>query len=215
MYPKAMVLVHVGGHIAFDLTLICEYAQKNGILLFEDCAHSAGATWKGKPAGIWGEAGFYSFGQNSTMATGEGGMLITRVEELAKFAKVYRQYGRGFSKEVYGIDQMMIGGNYKMSEFTAAMGIIQTKSLDKIVEWKNAYAEKYLNPVFQKRIKFPEGMISSYYKYITLEHLKTSEGRVYSLPLHRLLNQHEDGMENTDWVMNNHSCIPLYYKGGR
>ncbi len=218
LYPKAMILVHVGGHIAFDLTGITEYCQRNGILLFEDCAHSAGASWNKKPAGIWGEAGFYSFGQNSTMSTGEGGMLITKTEELANYARVFRQYGKGVIAKtdgiwVSGVDQTMVGGNYKMSEFTAALGIVQTKALDKMVRWKNEYAKKYLDPVHSKRIKFPDGMISSYYKYIVLERFKKSEGRVYSMPLHRLLNQHEDGLENTEWIMENHSCIPLYYRG--
>ena len=49
--PKAAILVHIGGHIAFDAERIAAYCRDNGIFLLEDCAHAHGAEWNGAQAG--------------------------------------------------------------------------------------------------------------------------------------------------------------------
>src|SRR5689334_24058319 len=65
--PRAAVLVHIGGHIAFDVDRIAEYCRANDIFLLEDCAHAHGATWNGRRAGSWGDAGAYSFYATKTV----------------------------------------------------------------------------------------------------------------------------------------------------
>src|SRR5262249_41902513 len=45
--PRAAWLVHIGGHIAFDVEAIANYCRDNGIFLIEDCAHAHGASWNG------------------------------------------------------------------------------------------------------------------------------------------------------------------------
>ena len=72
--PKAVWVVHIGGHIAFDINKIANYCKKNKILLFEDCAHAHGASFNKKKAGTWGDAGIYSFYATKTISTGEGGI---------------------------------------------------------------------------------------------------------------------------------------------
>src|SRR6478672_11936739 len=58
--PKAAILVHIGGHIAFDAERIAAYCRENGIFLLEDCAHAHGAGWEGRPRpGGFGDAGVY------------------------------------------------------------------------------------------------------------------------------------------------------------
>ncbi|MBU1077565.1 MAG: aminotransferase DegT, partial [Spirochaetes bacterium] len=84
--------------------------------------------------------------------------------------------------------------------------------LDDIVNWKNEYAVKHLNDKYTKRIHFPEGMISGLYKYIVFEPVEDSTGRVYDQACHRIMKKEYD-LPNTDWVINNHWCVPLYYKG--
>ena len=81
--PAAVWLVHIGGHIAFDVEKIAAYCRKHHIWLLEDCAHAHGAHWHGKKPGAWGDAGVYSFYATKTISTGEGGMLVTRHEDLA------------------------------------------------------------------------------------------------------------------------------------
>jgi len=58
--PRAAILVHIGGHIAFDSQAIADYCREHGIFLLEDCAHAHGAGWHGRKPGSYGDAGAYS-----------------------------------------------------------------------------------------------------------------------------------------------------------
>jgi len=202
--PAAVWLVHIGGHIAFRVQEIAQLCRDNNIALLEDCAHAHGASWNGAKAGTWGDAGVYSFYATKTVSTGEGGMLVTHNKELVDFARAYRNYGK-FEYKVKGL-------NYRMNEFTAAIGCVQAERLDDIVGWKNEYARKHLDPKFPGRLKFPEGMVSGYYKYIVFDPIEKSTGKVYDQPCHKLMGKTYD-LPNSDWVANNHWCVPLYYKG--
>jgi len=174
--PVAVWVVHIGGHIAFQIEEIAKLCKEKGIILLEDCAHAHGASWNGRKAGTWGDAGVYSFYATKTISTGEGGMLVTNNVDLVEFAKRYRNYGK-FDYRVQGL-------NFRMNEFTAAIGCVQVDRLDEIVSWKNEYAQKYLDPNFPNRVKFPEGMISGYYKYIVFDPIENSTGKVYDKPCH-------------------------------
>ncbi len=202
--PAAVWIVHIGGHIAFDIEEIARICKEKGIVLLEDCAHAHGASWNGKSPGTWGDAGIYSFYATKTVSTGEGGMLVTKHQDLADYSKAYRNYGK-FDYKVEGL-------NYRMSEFTAAMGCVQADRLKDIVSWKNEYARKYLDPQYPNRVKFPEGMVSGYYKYIVFEQIEKSTGKVYDQPCHKIMGK-DYVLPNTDWVAENHWCVPLYYKG--
>lgn len=202
--PVAVWVVHIGGHIAFQIDRIAKFCKEKGIVLLEDCAHAHGASWRGKKPGMWGDAGVYSFYATKTISTGEGGMLVSRSKDLIEFANEYRNYGKSDYK-IYGL-------NFRMNEFTAAIGCVQVDRLDEIVSWKNEYAKKYLDSKFKRRVKFPEGMTSGYYKYIVFEPIEKSTGKVYDQPSHHLMGKNYE-LPNTEWIANNHWCVPLYYKG--
>jgi dTDP-4-amino-4,6-dideoxygalactose transaminase len=202
--PRAVWVVHIGGHISFQIDKIAALCREKSILLLEDCAHAHGASWNGKKAGTWGDAGIYSFYATKTVSTGEGGMVVTKNKDLAEFAKKYRNYGK-FEYKVEGL-------NYRMNEFTAAIGCVQVDRLDEIVNWKNEYARKYLDPEYPNRVLFPSGMTSGYYKYIVFQKIEKSTGKVYDQPCHKIMGKNYE-LPNTEWVANNHWCVPLYYKG--
>lgn len=202
--PSAVWVVHIGGHIAFQIEEISEFCRKKGIILLEDCAHAHGAEWNGKKPGGWGNAGIYSFYATKTISTGEGGMLVSNNKDLIEFAKKYRNYGK--------FDYKISGLNYRMNDFTAAIGCVQADRLKDIVEWKNEYAGKNLDQRFPNRVKFPKGMISGYYKYIVFDKIDNSTGKVYDQPCHRIMGKSYE-LPNTEWVAQNHWCAPLYYKG--
>jgi len=202
--PAAVWVVHIGGHIAFQIEEIADVCKKKGIVLLEDCAHAHGSSWNGKKPGTWGDAGIYSFYATKTISTGEGGMLVTKNEDMVDFAKQYRNYGK-FDYKVEGL-------NLRMSEFTAAIGCVQTDRLIDIINWKNEFAKKKLDPVYSNRVVFPEGMVSGYYKYIVFDPIEKSTGKVYDEPCHRIMNRASE-LVNTGWVAKNHWCVPLYYKG--
>lgn len=202
--PAAVWVVHIGGHIAFQIQEISSLCREKGILLLEDCAHAHGASWNGRKAGHWGDAAIYSFYATKTITTGEGGMLISKNNDLLDFGRQYRNYGK-FEYKVEGL-------NYRMNEFTAAIGCVQVDRLDDIVSWKNEYAQKHLDPRFPNRVHYPEGMVSGYYKYIVFEPIEKSTGKVYEHPCHKLMGKPYE-LENTNWIAQNHWCVPLYYKG--
>ena len=52
---KAVIIVHIGGHIAFEIDKIAAYCKEHDIVLLEDCAHAHGAEWNGKTAGSYGQ----------------------------------------------------------------------------------------------------------------------------------------------------------------
>jgi perosamine synthetase len=201
--PRAAVLVHIGGHLAFDVERIAAYCRAEGIFLIEDCAHAHGATWNGRHPGSWGDAGVYSFYATKTISTGEGGMLVSANPELLEHARAFRNYGKP--------DYDVAGLNFRMSEFTAALGVVQSERLDEIVERKNEIARELLNPQYPSRLELPDGMVSGLYKYIVFEPIERSTGKVYDQPCHRIMGT-ADTLPNTDWVAANHWCVPLYYR---
>lgn len=202
--PAAVWVVHIGGHIAFRIAEIAKICKENNTILLEDCAHAHGASWNGIKPGEWSDAGIYSFYATKTMSTGEGGMLVSKNKDMVEYAKKYRNYGK-FEYKVEGL-------NYRINEFGAAIGCVQTDRLDEIVAWKNEYARKYLDPKFTKRLTCPAGMTSGYYKYIVFEPVEKSTGKVYDLPCHKIMGK-EYPLPNTEWIAANHWCVPLYYKG--
>jgi dTDP-4-amino-4,6-dideoxygalactose transaminase len=201
--PRAAFLVHIGGHLAFDSERIADYCARQEIFLIEDCAHAHGASWNGRRPGTYGDAGVYSLYATKTISTGEGGVLVSRRPELIDHARAFRNYGKP-SYEVSGL-------NFRMSEFTAALGLIQIERLEEIVAWKNRVAREQLDPHYASRLELPDGMTSGLYKYIVFEWLERSSGRVYEEPCHRIMG-HQVELPNTDWVARNHSCVPLYYR---
>lgn len=195
-------LVHIGGHIAFDTPRIADFCRSKGIVLLEDCAHAHGASWNGAKPGTWGDAGVYSFYATKSISTGEGGMLVSKDFGLIEFTRKYRDWGK-FEHEMEGL-------NYRMSEFTAALGAVQVDRMDQIIAWKNEVAEKYLNPKFSKRVILPSGMISGLYKYIVFEPIEKSTGKVYDKLCHTIMKR-DGSFPNSEWVAQNHWCVPLYY----
>ena len=201
--PRAVILVHIGGHIAFDAEPIAALCRSEGIFLLEDCAHAHGASWHGQRPGTYGDAGVYSFYATKTISTGEGGMLVSRDGDLLEFARAFRNYGKP--------DHAVAGLNLRMSEFTAALGVVQTERLEEIVAWKNAVARHHLDPLFPGRLELPEGLISGLYKYIVFDPVARSTGKVYDQPCHRIMG-HAVELPNADWVAAHHWCVPLYYR---
>src|ERR1051326_1923902 len=159
--PRAAILVHIGGHIAFDADRIADYCRANGIFLLEDCAHAHGATWNGRKPGSWGDAGVYSFYATKTISSGEGGTLVSRHPDLLEFARAFPNWGK--------FDAAVEGLNFRRNEFTAASALLATERLEEIVAWKNDVARRVLDPGHKARIEFPDGMTSGLYKDVVFD----------------------------------------------
>lgn len=209
---KAIIVVHIGGHIAFEIEKISQYCKEHNIALIEDCAHAHGAEWNGKVAGSWGVAGSYSFYATKTVPLGEGGMVVSNDKELIRWMKKFRNYGKEVINGNVVTYPMKEGFNYRINEFTAALGVVQMERLPIILEWKRNLARRF-DYIFDRRVIFPKGMKSGYYKYIVFDQdLKEETGKVFN---YTDFGNEIEGIEmflpNSYWVADHHKCAPIYY----
>ena len=165
---KGVIVVHVGGN-PVEMDEFSEIAEENDLFLIEDAAHALGSLCKGKHCGTLGDAGAFSFYPTKILTTGEGGMVTTNDDELAEKIKAIRNHGR------YGIGAEPVvakGYNYRMTEISAAMGLVQTRKLEAFISYRNKVAELY-NKLFEKISwivlqKVEKKNRSTYYAYITM-----------------------------------------------
>lgn len=207
---KAVIIVHIGGHIAFQVEEIASFCKERGLELIEDCAHVHGGWWNGKTGGHYGIAGAYSFYATKTMPLGDGGMVVSKNQELLEWVEKYRNYGKEVvNGHVYY--RLSNGFNFRINEFTAALGIIQLERLPGILRWKRKLAEKY-DEIFENRVKFPQGMESGYYKYIVFDTpLKQETGQVFGTgDLGDVISGMESNVPNSRWIAEHHKCAPIY-----
>lgn len=94
---KVFLLSHMRGHIA-DLRAVRALCNQHGVALVEDCAHTMGARWDGRPTGTWGSVGCYSAQTYKHINSGEGGLLVTDDDDIAAQAILmsgcYMLYGQ-------------------------------------------------------------------------------------------------------------------------
>jgi len=132
---KAIIPVHLFGQPA-DMDGLNEIAKENGIALVEDAAQSHGAEYKGRKTGSLGDVGCFSFYATKNMTTCEGGMIVTNNSELAKRARLLRDHGQ---TEKY--HHIILGYNYRMTETSAAVGLVQLGKLDRLNRRRNENAD--------------------------------------------------------------------------
>jgi perosamine synthetase len=136
---KAILPVEVFGNTAhFDAYE--QIARKHNLLLIEDSCEALGGSLNGRPAGNFGECGVFAFYPNKQITTGEGGMIVTDSEEMHDMCVSLRNQGR--ATEAW-LSHARLGYNYRMSEITAAVGLVQTQRLDEILELRRQAAEMY------------------------------------------------------------------------
>jgi len=136
---KVIIPVHTYGH-PVDMDPLMELADKHGIVVLEDAAEAHGAEYKGRRAGGLGHAAAFSFYGNKIITTGEGGMITTNDEKLAKLTQNLRDHA--FSSERHFWHKYM-GFNYRMTNLQAAVGLAQTEQMDKFVELRRRNAAMY------------------------------------------------------------------------
>ena len=124
-------------------------AKKNGLFLVEDAAPAAGATYKDRPAGSFGDAACFSFHGRKGITAGEGGALTTKHADLDASARKLHAFGitsaldraEGGDLPIPEFDEL--GFNYKMSDIAAAIMLVQLGRLDGLIERRNQIAAQY------------------------------------------------------------------------
>lgn len=136
---KAIMIVHIYGHPC-DMDSISKITKKHKLFLIEDAAEAHGAEYKKQKCGSFGDIACFSFYANKIIATGEGGMILTNDEALAKKARRYRDLCHSEEKRFVHDD---IGYNYRFTNLQAAVGLGELKNIGKYIKKKLEIAKKY------------------------------------------------------------------------
>lgn len=136
---KAILPVHIYGHPC-DMDPINELALAHGLWVVEDAAEAHGALYKGKAVGALGHVGCFSFYANKLITTGEGGMIVTNDENLARTIRHLRAYD---FDDVRHFWHKRLAWNLRMSALEAAIGRAQLERLDELVNARRRNASYY------------------------------------------------------------------------
>jgi dTDP-4-amino-4,6-dideoxygalactose transaminase len=191
---RAIMPVHLYGHPAAmnELQAIC---QRHNLLLFEDAAQAHLASLHGTKVGAFGVAGSFSFYPTKNMTSGEGGMVTTGCDHIARQVRLLRNQGmeRRYENEV-------IGFNTRMTDIHAAIGRVQ---LAKLAGWTTqrqhnaAFLTKNISGVITPPVA--DGAVHVYHQYTIrvvglnrdafaeqLTKNGVGNGVYYPTPIHRL-----------------------------
>ncbi|VTU15210.1 DegT/DnrJ/EryC1/StrS family aminotransferase [Variovorax sp. RA8] len=136
---RGIIPVHLYGHPA-DMNALASIAKQHSLWLLEDAAEAHGAEVNGKRVGSLGDCATFSFFGNKIVTTGEGGMVTTNDDELAKRLRLYR--GQGVDPERrYWFP--VVGYNYRMTNIQAAIGLAQMETVDAALADRQTLARIY------------------------------------------------------------------------
>ncbi|MEW6751134.1 MAG: DegT/DnrJ/EryC1/StrS family aminotransferase [Candidatus Latescibacterota bacterium] len=124
---QAIIAVHIAGRPA-DLDAIGQVAARHGLRLIEDAAQAHAAAWKGRRVGAIGDLGTFSFQASKNLCAGEGGFITSDDRDLAERAWSIHNCGR--SRQGAWYEHPLIGSNYRISEFHAALLLAQMRNLE-------------------------------------------------------------------------------------
>lgn len=156
----AVMPVHFTGH-PVPMEKLMPWARERGLKVIEDCAHTAGAVYRGKVLGTWGDIGCYSFEEKKLMTTGDGGMLVANDPELVKDVKAMRWVGidkdnwktaqeytaanRDAMHWFYEIN--VLGFKYNMNDLAASIGLAQLKKLPAMNARRSTLIQRYMEGI--------------------------------------------------------------------
>lgn len=175
---KAIIPVHIAG-LACDMDPILEIAGRHNLHVIEDAAHAIPTSYKGREIGsLDSTATVYSFYATKPIATGEGGMIVTRNEEVAARMKIMRLHGinrdafdryRSASAS-WRYDVVAPGFKYNMTDLASALGIVQFNrqpemhaKRQRLAEY---YSERFANLPLILPAPAPAGDVHSWHLYM-------------------------------------------------
>jgi perosamine synthetase len=177
---KAIVVTHLFGNPC-EMKAIMELADSRGIPVIEDTAQSFLAECDGKYVGTIGKIGAFSFQQGKQMTTGEGGIVVTNDDAIARrlYLCINKAWGYGDANP----DHYFIALNYRMTELQAALAVEQLKKLDYSVAQRQKMArlldEKLEGIDGIESYKPADGSTMTYWKYcLRVDDTKIEDGAV-------------------------------------
>ncbi|HEV2688977.1 MAG TPA: DegT/DnrJ/EryC1/StrS family aminotransferase, partial [Bryobacteraceae bacterium] len=113
---------------------------EHNLKVIEDCAHAHGGQYRGRGAGSIGDLGCFSFQESKLMTAGEGGMIVT--SDLRMFEHLQSQVNCGRASTTDQFEQRVLGSNYRMTEFQAALLIGQLEMLPELTARRSRAAAR-------------------------------------------------------------------------
>jgi len=147
--PKTKAILNIDQiGLANDLDAISAIAKKNNLVVVDDAATAFGGKYKGKYLGSHGLVTTFSFHPRKMITTGEGGMLLTDDAHIADQARILRATGASVSdldrhkaKGIIVQKYYDSGYNYRMTDIQAAIGLVQMKKVDQIIDERAKQAQ--------------------------------------------------------------------------
>jgi len=171
---KAVIYVDYAGQPC-DIKEIKEIAEDNNLYLIEDAAHALGAEYNGEKVGGFADITIFSFHPVKHITTGEGGISVTNSEKLERKMRMLRNHGIDKdTEERYGpdatwaYDMKLLGRNYRITDFQAALGISQLKRIESFIKRRQQITKIY-NETFEEIPK------------VTTQHVKPNVRHVWHL----------------------------------
>lgn len=137
---KAVMAVDVFGHPA-EWDAVLKIARRHGLKVIDDSCEALGAEYKGKKVGRFGDAAAFAFYPNKQITTGEGGIIVTSDEEIARLCRSMRNQGRG--EMGAWLEHERLGFNYRLDEMSAALGVSQFRRLESFLAKREQVAGWY------------------------------------------------------------------------
>lgn len=138
---SAIIPVHVYGNIC-NVKEIERLAKKHNLKVIYDAAHAFGVTEDGVSVANFGDASMFSFHATKVFNTIEGGAVTFKDEKLSKILYDIKNFGITGQESVE-----YIGGNAKMNEFQASMGICNIRHVDGEIKKRKAVVERYIERI--------------------------------------------------------------------
>lgn len=161
---KAIVPVHLYGH-PVDIAEVVAIAKQHGLRVIEDCAQAHGASVRGRRVGSWGDAGCFSFYPTKNLgALGDGGAVVTSDAEIARNARLLREYG--WSDRYVSA---MPGLNSRLDELQAAVLRVKLRHLDRDNTARRHHASTYAETLDGVGLALPQevpGATHVYHLYV-------------------------------------------------
>lgn len=210
---RAIIAVHLFGLCA-DVDALLPLCTAHNLKLVEDAACALGSKYQGRPAGTLGDVGCFSFHPRKVITTGEGGMLTTHDEMLAKTLCQLRNHGCAPLEENPAPWTMpevpLCGYNYRMTNIQGAIGCAQMEKITLILKERARLAETYTSLLASSDIiapSVPSNYTHSWQSYVvrfrTQKLRNAAASRLQSAEIetrpgthavHRLKWQHDHGL---------------------
>ena len=149
-YTRAIMVADIFGQSA-DMDEIMDLAEKHGLIVISDTAQAPGATYKGRWAGTCAHVGGYSLNYHKHIHTGEGGIMVTDDDQIAKRLQLIRNHAevvlgdKGVPNANTSDLINMVGYNFRLGEIECAIGIEQLKKLESLVSSRQKLAAELTN----------------------------------------------------------------------